>query len=272
MDESENKPFDRPTQRKVIVYSSVIYLISFLFVYFMSELSIHLTALSYGLESYIFQYKTILFQSRQYVQMTTESLLAVNIAGPLSCLILGLLLYRFKIVFSNRRGYLNIFLIWSYLHAFNFFLGGFVSAVITGSGFGFLANWIDVRISIRAILSITFLGIFSYIGSSSAYYFLESAFENHLINKRNRHAYILCIVFLPWLFCSLLLILISIPSNSWYDTLLYFTMLFAIMPIFNKAGELHEIYLFSWQNRYQVNRLVYVIAVVFLILFRIYIR
>lgn len=269
MESTENKAISKSTHRKLIIYSSVIYLLANLTVYFISELIIHITAISYGLESYLFEYKTVWLYSKHSVKMTAESGIAVSIAGPLSSLILGILCYRLYIVFRSFQGFFKIFLLWSYLHAFNYFMGGFIAAVLTGSGFGFIANWIDISISVRVLLSVAFLFILSFTGSASSYNFLESAYDSNLLSKSNRHGYLLSMVFMPWFYSSIFLIILSIQSNKWYDTIVFLTMVFAVMPVFKKSREFYEIPIPAENKEYNVPKLAYGVLLIFLITYRL---
>jgi hypothetical protein len=76
-------------------------------------------------------------------------------------------------------------------------------------------------------------------------------------------------VFMPWFYSSIFLIILSIPSNKWYDTIVFLTMVFAVMPVFKKSREFYEIPIPAENKEYNVPKLAYGVLLIFLITYRL---
>jgi len=228
---------ENEVQRGKFIYtainSTVVYMLSFLFIYIIYQLATVLVAAHFDLTSTLFYYG-IRWPGPDSSLWTFDSVIAIFMAGPVISLLLGLSLLALFYIFIVKDGFasLKLFFVWSYIHAFNMFFGAFIVGVITEKGFGYAQDWLYLNTTDKYIISTISIFILALIGFLSTSHFLQCSLSNFIIRKDNRILFIISQVFIPWLLGSFLILLIKIPSNTYHESLIFVPLVFVFLPIF----------------------------------------
>jgi hypothetical protein len=153
---------------------------------------------------------------------------------PFMCLFLAIFLLR--VVFRQSRfvGLQKLFILWTGFHLLNHFFGAFPSGVVTAEGFGYVAAWMYMNTAFKFLFSILSLFVLGLIGFYSAQHVLETSDSVHRIKTENRVNFILIQLALPWLIGTAILLLLRLPKGFEYpyETLMFFSMVFLVIPPF----------------------------------------
>ncbi|MCF8304357.1 MAG: hypothetical protein K9I94_13860 [Bacteroidales bacterium] len=225
----------------MMMNSTVLYVVSFLIVYFLYHFITMLTAASFDIPTE-FRYFKLTFPISTYSNLWTRpALVIIFAAGPLLSLIIALLLLRLFYIRSSWMRHWRILMLWMALHGINMFFGAYIVGMITRTGFIYTSEWIfysskfDIEEIIFALIAFFVLVI---SGRYATRLFLLSSLSRSLIKPSFRAYYILARVIFPFLIGSVILILTFMPHNPPYILLFYatmFIMVFQTLTNFNAS-------------------------------------
>jgi hypothetical protein len=261
---SQQNPFFR--NLTIAGNSLMIFLITYVLVYLFYWLTSMMVASVYGLDSILYYYD---LEFNNHSQLWDRfNILMVTGIPPFFCLFLGIFLY--KIIFKIPRfaGLQKLFVLWSAFHLINHFFGAFPSGIVTDEGFGYVAAWMYMNTAFKFLFSLIFLFILGVIGFHSAKHILETSDSLHRIKASNRLPFMLYQMAFPWLAGTIILLLVRIPHNFDYpyETLMFFTMAFLVIPAFFNEKVKPELNLMKVKKRRSIN-IGYVAMMLGLILF-----
>jgi hypothetical protein len=141
-----------------------------------------------------------------------------------------------RVVLKKSRfvGLQKLFILWSGFHLMNHFFGAFPSGVVTAEGFGYVAAWMYMNTAFKFLFSIISLFILAAIGYYSAQSVLETSDSVNRIKTEHRVNFIFMQLALPWLIATVILLLLRLPRGFEYpyETLMFFSMVFLVIPPF----------------------------------------
>ena len=220
---------------KVLVNSSVIFSLSFFFIYFLQQFVTVWIAKVFDIPSILFPYR-IYWPLYTYSSLYSRSaLIFIFGVGPFMCLGLGFVFFRLWIIARKSSKNLKIFILWTIFHAFNLFFGAYIAGVITRTGFIYTSEWLfmsrmfDVEEIIFLIASVIILIIIGYFGSR---HFLSASNSDKLIVSKFRIVYMLTQVLIPWLLGNIAIFLVNFPNTRPEFLLLQVTSVLMIFPMF----------------------------------------
>jgi dipeptide/tripeptide permease len=119
-----------------------------------------------------------------------------------------------------------------FLHGCNLIFGALIAGTLTKSGFWFALRWSgfsDMGVWLAAFgCIIVLLGI----GILAAPAFLFSCDSISLMEYQNRKKMLAATVIYPWLFGSLLILLLKFPDLHFLETYQHFTLLLMLLPVY----------------------------------------
>lgn len=217
-----------------LLNSSVFFILSFFFVYYLYQFTTIFTAQAFNIPSKLFSYR-IDWPLYTYSYLYTRVALVVIFgSGPLVCLIFGFLFYWLYLWARAHTHFTKMFFLWACFHAFNLFFGSYISGVLTRTGFIYTSEWLfisnmfDVEEIIFMVISIVVLLIIGYFATKQ---FLHSASSARLIEPKYRTLFILSQVVIPWFIGNLVLYFSNSPNNPIELALLYVTSVLMIIPV-----------------------------------------
>ncbi len=218
------------------VNSVALYVIAYLVMYMIYQITVLIVASKWKLDSVLFYYN-LAFNDYSPLWSRTN-IIFVTLSGPLVCLLIGILFYKVIANRKNIKSYAKLFVMWIAMHGFNFFLGAWSSGVSFYKGFGYVPAWLYMNIVWQIFVSLLFLFILGIIGYYSVPKFLDTSNSAYRVRQENKVKFLFHQVVLPWLIGSLIIFLVKIPFNMPYDSGNLITMMFGIVPVlFNRYAK-----------------------------------
>ena len=218
------------------INSVALYIIAYLLVYMVYQLTVLIVASRWGLDSVLYYYDLAF---NDYSPLWSRyNIIVVTFSGPFISLVIGFIFYKWIADRPKVKSFLKLFVLWIGFHGFNLFLGAFVSGVSFDEGFGYVANWLYLNVFWKFLLSLVFLSILAMTGYFSARKFLETSNSMLRVRKKYRTRFLFHQVVLPWFIGSAIILLVKIPNNMPYEAGTLVTMMFAVVPVlFNLKAE-----------------------------------
>lgn len=244
-DEPQQQKSELIRQRKRLAYFSInsiiIYLITFFIAYLTYQAAVMLSASRWGINSVLFYYEVFFPIGNNSEKWNSFNIIVITFMGPFISLVMGVIYMLFFVRKDQVSGLRKLFFFWLGMHSLNFFLGAFTGGMITYQGFGYVIAWMFMPTWLKFAISILLLFSLALIGFLHTRFFLASTCSLFWTKKQNRPWVILFGAFLPWLLSIIFLFIFRyprvIPQHSnivVYDTIIYVTMIFAIIPmVFN---------------------------------------
>lgn len=215
------------------INSTALFIIAYLAVYMVYQLTVLIVASRWKLDSVLFYYD-LAFNDFSPL-WSRQNIIIVTLSGPLICLILGFLSYRFFSTRQKAKGFIKLFFLWIALIGSNLFLGAWATGISFDQGFGYVPAWLYLNVFWQIFFALIFLFVLGLIGYYSVPKFLDTSKSAYRVRPENRTKFLFFQVILPYLIGSLIVILVRIPNNMPYDTGNLITLVFAVAPmIFNK--------------------------------------
>ena len=203
----------------ITVNSTVIFILTYIIAYLFYWITSLLVASWYGLDSILYFYD-LKFNDHSPLWNRFNILLVTGIP-PFLCLLLGFWLFRVVFRMSRLVSLQKLFVLWLSFHLLNHFFGAFPSGIVTDEGFGYVAAWMYMNTAFKFMFSLASLFVLGLIGFYSAERILQTS------DSVNR-------MVIPWILGTMIMLLVRIPENFKYpyETLMFFSMAFMVIPPF----------------------------------------
>ncbi len=252
-----------------IVNSTIIFILTYIVVYLVYWLTELLTASLFGFDSILYYYD---LKFNDYSALWTRfNILVITGVPPFLCLAIGLLLHRRIFQLKRFSGLQKLFILWWSLHSLNHFFGAFASGIVTSEGFGYVAAWMYLNTALKFLFSLISLFLLAVIGYYSRKHFLETSFSLNRIKRENQVSFLFTQALIPWIVGSFLILIIRIPHNFDYpyETLLLFSVGFAIIPAFFNSKVKPKLNMLKVKKHVHINATNIIMVLVLLAFYRI---
>jgi hypothetical protein len=253
----------------IIVNSMSVFIASYVLVYLFYWLTSMLVASWYGLDSTLYYYD-LKFNDHSTLWSRFNILLVTGIP-PFFCLALGLFLHR--VVFKNQKitGLRKLAVLWTSFHLINHFFGALPSGIVTSEGFGYVAAWMYMNTAFKFMFSLISLFVLVLFGYYSAKAILETSDSLHRIKPENRTAFMLAQILIPWFAGTAIMLLVRLPEafNYPYETLMFFTMAFMVIPPFFNPKVKPKLNLLKIKKRRNIDLSYLTIMILLLVFLRV---
>lgn len=255
-------------QLTISTQSLMLFLMSYFFIEFFSNLSMATTSL-------LFDYKTVVYYYNieflvDYDAWFADSIKTIFATGPIVAFIIAVLsLIIYSIVYLET-GVLKILLLWAILHGANQLIGGILIGNLLGKGLGYVIMYMYYSDTGKLIMSLLIIMSSVIIGTVSTKYWIMSANSYYNYSKpHNRQLFILNQVFIPYIFGTFLIWLINQPNALLYDTLVNISLIFMVLPpvLLNKFYQ--EYYFDEEVRKIKFSYKIALFAIVFIATYRI---
>ena len=304
LDEFEDYREKAARRRKLFitaVNSTILYLLAYLLNYlFYYTVTINRAA-DFGIRAKLYFWKIGWLAGPDSPLWFQYSIKHIFSIGPFASFGLALLFTGIFIINRTQKGLFPLFCLWVVMHALNLFLGSISVGLLTtinysytsqimktisdfifftrdasysSQGFGYVADWLYFSKQIKISIFILSFIASILIGFFSASFFLKSSHSAQLIRSRqSRHALIIFMTIIPWLFGSLFLILIRFPHDTRYEIYFFLTMLIMISPsllnVIRNPASFREILIPRQTKSIEISRFYLIIMLVAYIAFRV---
>lgn len=251
----------------IIINSTAFYLLSYLVVYLLFQFTTIIAA-------NIFDIPTTLFYNKIGFNITPEAWTfdSVKVIYSSGNIVLFLVSISFLVVIFKAlefNGLLRLFFLWGFIHAISMLFGSFIIGAFNFEGFGIVLSYLYLADTAKMLL--LFSGILIMIGIGMAmvkvYLFTANIYFNFLSPKM-RPAFRRDQFVLPFVISTLFLFLIKYPLTL-YETLILFTPIFMLLPLYWGIGRYPVFYFEESEKTIRTSARLVVITIGLYIFYRV---
>jgi len=130
-----------------MVNSTALFLLAYLFVFFITQLTVVIAASSFNIDTMLYYYDVdFLIRAREWLP---DAVKIVYTSGPFASLVIAFLTFIVYTHMVEETWVARLFLLWVFCHSFIHFFGELLIGNLIGAGFGyvimFLYLWIPQR-------------------------------------------------------------------------------------------------------------------------------
>lgn len=195
----------------LVVNSTVAFVVSYLFVFYLNLFSIVFTA---GMFDYdiSFNFSHIIYHVKQ-TDWTHDSVKVIFGSGPLLTFIIGLLSLVAYASMSEETEKIKLYLLWLSLNAFNYVFSGIIIGIIFKVRIAHLFIWMyfnDSQLLMMAIVGFFGILITAFVMTRRIAFSANIYFND--LNERNFPFFIMSQIILPFLLGVMLVVLYFVPQ------------------------------------------------------------
>jgi hypothetical protein len=252
------------------INSTVKYLLSYVIVYLLYQLTVIYTANRFDISGVLYYYDVFWpIGDSSPLWFPYFKIILITGSGPFFCLLAGFFIFRIFIPITRNQA-TKLFLLWISLHAMNMFFGAFVAGVTSFDGFGYVADWLFMNIAFRVIFSTLSLFLLAVFGYYTTRFFLETAPSPSFLSHERRGRFLLYQVLIPGILGALILIMLRLPKIPPYHTIVLFTLFAATISAFiNRKTRPDRVKSFPRHGGRKFQWNYFLVAIVFFLLYRI---
>ena len=236
----ENAP-NRYRIYKVVLNSTVLFLLSYFALFFTSQAVTVIAARFYDYPATVYYYTTYFNISQE--AWYHDSVKTIFSAGPVICFVIGI---TFLITYSKMKettGSFKLFFLWGFLHSVNMLFGALLVGTLFEAGVGHVISWMYIMDTGRVLFSIIsiFLLVITGLIVTKPFLISGNTYFNE-INRHNRTSFMIAQVLIPFLISNLFLLLLRQPRFVFYDTFIGLTQVIIIIPILITFTSYNDLY------------------------------
>ncbi len=268
MVELKNNVIDKHNFFIISLNSTIFFILSYLFLHIISQLITVLSASNFNIDTILYYNKIDFIIGK--TAWNFNSVKIIFSSGPFLSLIFAFL---FLIVYSKvieYDGFLKLFFLWGFAQAFTMFFGSLLIGSFLYKGFGYVFTWMYFSDTAKLVVSLSSIFALVLIGSLSTKYFLLSANIYFNFQKSyNRKLFVLSQIFVPYIAGNLILFLLKIPGNNYYDTFVLMSMILIIIPIFLRYKDFPDFFFDEEHKTINIAWRYLILMIIVLLLIRI---
>jgi len=213
--------------------STVIYVLSFLFVYFVYQFVTSFIAGQYFIRVVLFYNEIKWLTPDNSKFWYSDSALTIFAAGPLISVFMAFVFIMLYRKFSNTDSIIKLFFLWGALHFVNRVIGSFaIGSIFLLYGSNLIVDWLYLGMEIKILVVAIAIVLLLLVGNYSVFSILTSANSFTLINNKNRGQFIKNQVFIPWFAGSIILFFLYLPKIPLHELLINISMLIMLIPTY----------------------------------------
>lgn len=210
------------------LHSLSSFLAAYIFIYFISGISVLYIAYDLDVPATLYRNNIDFGLSQLAHPLTTDIIVSVFMAQPVSSFIMGIIALFLFMFIKPKKYWFQLFLLWFFLHGFNFSFGLVSEDLLLKTG---LFN-VAVVMEIRQVMLILTAGI-SLFFLVKAGTLVGKLFYARIYQPGTRNQFLVFSFhfLLPWAVGSAIILALSLTDNSLKDFLLRLSMLISLFPI-----------------------------------------
>ncbi|MFC6223136.1 hypothetical protein ACFP2F_07775 [Hymenobacter artigasi] len=163
-------------------------------------------------------------------------------SGPVVCLVLGLVAFRWYWQGARaRRGQFKLLLLWVAFHACNAVFGALLADTFTQSGFWYVPDWLLRLGNVMNVLLALLAGLVQLgLGYFGAIAFLQAHDSHTVMRFANRRLMVVSTLIVPWVAGGIFIALAKVPYLTVQETLHLALMGLLVTPL--ALGCLNEVF------------------------------
>ena len=251
----------------ISLHSSLLFVAAYFMIFLLGLLVSSISGL-------FFDYKSIIYYN-EVVWLVKPSQWfgdSVKMVYASPAIISGILAVFLAIIFSYLRtdkGLAKVFVLWSFLHGFNFFFGSLLIGSLFGRGFGYAILWSYISDTEKVIYSIISLTAMVLLGLLTARAFLLSAntYFPELESKKQRY-FVFAQAIIPYVIGNILIGAIMFPKFLLYDMIISLSMGITIIALAFSYRFYPSMYFDEGEIKIRINYRLIVYVFLFIAIYR----
>jgi hypothetical protein len=259
---------ERTVFHKIFVNSLFAFLLAYVFVYLVFNLTILLSAAAFNIPT-LLSYAEISYIVKG-TGWTSDAVKIIFSSGPFIMLLLGtVMLFLYQYV-SHETGILKLVVLWIYSLSIVQCLGEITVGSLLGEGFGYVLMYMYVNdtmvlvITVLALCGMVAAGVLStrqYLVSANSYF-------NDLPHRLNRKFLVFQFLF-PFVAGNIIIYLVKLPGITLYELFVNATMVFVLLPVIIRGGTMADFYFDEEPRQVKLVFPMILASIIVLILFRL---
>jgi len=252
----------------ITVNSTSVFLLSYLLVFFLTQLVTAISASVFNIKTIIVYYGVdYLIRSDDW---TSDAVSAVFSSGPLTSIFFAVLLFILYYKVVSETGLLRLFILWCFCPLVINFFGNILVGSMLNEGFGYVIMYQFVMDTGKMIITLfTFLCIF-LIGLFMTRLFLYSGnIYFNVLNGQNRLKFVLSQFLLPIIIGNSIIILLKLPEIKLFDVLLNGCILLLILPVIFRSVNIQDLFFDEEPRKIKLASYYILVTLLMMIAFRI---
>ncbi len=253
----------------ILLNSTFIFLLAYLFVFLLKEMSFAIAASSFNIKTVMMYYDVeYLIRSRDW---TEEAVKVVFNTGPLVAFMVTLISLTIFALASHENWTIRLFIMWVILHAFTQSFGEMIIGALLNQGFGWVLAYLYFNDTEKMLLVVgILLGMLSGGLFLSRFLLLTGNIYFNNIGKGNRNPFLMTQTFLPFLIGTAIIILVKQPLKNGFELLVGGSMLLVLLPAILRARYTNDLYFDEEPRKIRIKWVWIFITILAFILFRIW--
>jgi hypothetical protein len=231
----------KPDNLKIILNSTILFLLAYVIVFLVTNLTSSMSALTCDIQSVIFYYKIDYLISAKGWKI--DDIKIVFSAGPFFSLILSFIVLVLYINVSQETWFIRLFLFWLFCHAFLHFFGEMLIGIMLTKGLGLAISYMlysEYKKLLIILFSSSCLILAGFLITKIAL-FSGNVYFN-MITRKNRSYFLLNQFLIPFLLGFGILVLVKTPKITEFDIEVNLAMLLLILPIVIRGLSMKDMY------------------------------
>lgn len=252
----------------IILNSTSYFLLSFLFMYLIGQISVAVAAMQFNFTSVLYYYKLI-FTIDTY-SWTPDAVKLLFSLAPIVSLLMGIILFVLYFNLTTNTMKFKVFFLWCFIHGIVWFFGALVAGTLLDKGIGYVVMYFYLLDTAKLILTLLSIAVMLFIAALSTRGFLFSAnsYFNEL-NEHNRTFFVFAQVVLPIIIGTAIIIIFKIPKINVYELFVLATNILIIIPVLLRYNSFPTLFFEENPFKITLDKTGLVMAITALVLFRV---
>ena len=253
----------------ILLNSTFIFLLAYLFVFLIKEISIVIAARSFNINAVMMYYDVdFLIRSRDW---TTDAVQVVFSTGPIIAFMLTVITIITFSILSNEIWTLRLLIMWIFLHALTQSLGEIIFGALLNQGVGWVLAYLFINDTTKMLIVIgTVIAMATYGLFLSRYMLLTGNIYFNFIKRINRNPFFMSQILLPYLIGTGIIILVKQPIVNSYELIVESSMLIIILPALLHARFSDDLFFDEEPRKISIKWVWILISILLVVLFRVY--
>jgi hypothetical protein len=253
----------------IILNSTFLFLLAYLFVFIMKELAVDIAAKSFNINT-VMKYNGVdfLIRSRDW---TVDAVQVVYSVGPLIAMMITLITVIIFALISHQKWAIRLFIMWIFLQAFTQSCGEIIFGALFNRGFGWVLIYLYFDDATKMLMAIGII-IGMLIGGLflSRFILFTGNIYFNFIGKVERGSFLMSQIFLPFLIGTGIITLIKIPIVNAFEVFVEGSMLLILLPAIIYARFSDDLFFDEEPRKIQIKWIWISISFLVLLLFRFF--
>ena len=269
MDQTQDK-YKRTGKNFLIIFLNSLsyFIIAFIVMYLLSQFATAIAAMQFDFSSIVYYYKLVyVIDSGAW---TADAVKLLYSLPPLLALVFGIISLIIFINMYDHLAHFKLFFLWAFTFSIIWSFGALLAGTILDKGIGYVVMYFYFMDTGKLILSLSALTMLLLVSTLTTKWFLFSANSYfNTLSEHNRAFFTYANIILPLFVGTLIMIAVKLPAITFYELFVMLTGLVFSIPILLRYGLFPTFYFDEFPIRIKLDKIALVVAIVFLILFRV---